>query len=334
MIIDAHTHGLHGKYLDSLEAAGGDYARKNIANLHGLMQNKPHFFDVTSRVETLDRNGIELQVVSPGCHLDSNSMPGDASVRLALARAINDNMARLMEDSRGRLVGVGNVPLTDFEGSGSKEMERALRTLGLKAINIPTHLRGKPIDLAEFEPFWAKAAEMNVPVYLHPLAPIDASGRPYEAEYDLIHAFGWPFETVLALSRLVFSGTMEKYPGLKIVGHHLGGGIPFAWGRIAETYTPERQKKFLGRVLPKPVLHYFSNFYYDTVVGDNAPAIRCAYEVFGPDRIVFATDTPFGSGAGESRMADYPRVIRSLAFSDEENIKIFEGNIRQVLNLG
>jgi len=333
MIIDAHTHGLHGQHLGPLETGGGDYARKSLSRLRSLTQNKPHFFDVPLRVETLDRNGIDLQVVSAGWHLDSNSLPGDASGQLALARAINDNMARLMEDSRGRLLGVGNVPLVDYEGAGSKEMERAIRTLGLKAVSIPTHLRGKPIDLPEYEPFWAQAAELDIPVYIHPLSPMDPSGRPYEAEYDLTHAFGWPFETMLALSRLVFSGMMDKYPSLKIVSHHLGGGIPFAWGRIRETYRPERQKKFLGRILPKPVLDYFSSFYYDTAVGGNAPAVRCAYEVLGPDQIVFGTDTPFGPGTGESRMADYLKAIRSLAFPEVDNEKILAGNIRRILKL-
>jgi aminocarboxymuconate-semialdehyde decarboxylase len=333
MIIDANTHGLHGKYLDPLEKAGGDWAKKSLASLRSVTKEKPHFFDVTLRIEMLDRNGIDLQVVTPGHHLECNSLPGDPPDQLALAKAINDNMAKLMEASKGRLLAAGNIPLAGFERKASKEMERAIKGLGLKAINISTHLRGKPIDLPEFEPFWAQAAEMNVPVYIHPLDPVNPSGRPYESDYGLAYNFGWPFETALALSRLVFSGIMEKYPALTIVGHHLGGGIPFAWGRISETYVPDRQKKFLGRVLPKPVFDYFSKFYYDTVVGESAPSIRCAYEVFGPDRIVFATDAPFGPGTGECRLANYPAVIRSLGFSDADNEKIFGGNIRRILNL-
>jgi len=74
------------------------------------------------------------------------------------------------------------------------------------------------------------------------------------------------------LSRLVFSGVMERYPTLKIISHHLGGGmIPFFWGRILETYAPEKQQGLIGRVLPKPLLDYFSLFYYDTAVGGMLP---------------------------------------------------------------
>ncbi len=332
MIIDAYTHGLHGGYLDQLATAGGDWAKQILARLLARVRNKPHLSDVGLRVEQLDRNGIDLQVVTP--ILDSNLLLGDVAAQLAMARAINDNMARLMEDSKGRLLASGSIPLVGFEQGGRQEMERAIKTLGLKAIILPTNLRGKPPDLPEFEPFWAQAAEMNVPVYIHPKDPVGQTDRSYEAEYDLIHNFGWPFETALILSRLVFSGIMERYPTLKVVSHHLGGGmIPFFWGRINETYDPDEQEKTIGRVLPKPLFDYFSRFYYDTAVGGSAPAIRCAYEVFGADQIIFATDTPWGPGTGESRLANYPKVIKSLGFSDADNKKILGDNARRVLNL-
>jgi aminocarboxymuconate-semialdehyde decarboxylase len=216
-------------------------------------------------------------------------------------------------------------------------MERAIKTLGLKAIGIVSSMNGNPIDLPEFEPFWAQAAELDIPVYIHPKNPSSTTGRSYEAEYDLIHNFGWPFETVLMLSRLVFSGIMERYPALKVVSHHLGGGmIPFYWGRTLETYEPENQRRNYGgqtQVLPKPLFDYFSRFYYDTAVGGSAPAIRCAYEVFGADQLIFATDAPWGPGTGEFRLAEYPKVIESLGLPEEDKRKIFADNARKMLNL-
>ncbi len=85
--------------------------------------------------------------------------------------------------------------------------------------------------------------------------------------------------------------------------------------------------------MPKPLFDYFSRFYYDTAAGGSAAAIRCAYEVFGADQLVFATDAPWGPGGGESRLANYPNVIRSLGLSEAENKKIFEDNARKILNL-
>jgi len=336
MIIDAHTHGFHGGYFDQLIAVGGDWAKKRIAFELERARTRPHYLDVVRRVEQLDRNGIGLQVVTSGHRLDVNLFPGDAATRLAIARALNDNMAKLMEDSKGRLLTAGSIPLAGFEQGGRQEMERAINALGLKAINLPSNINGTPLDLPEFEPFWAQAAEMDIPVYIHPRDPVGQTDRSYEAEYDLTHNFGWPFETTLVLARLVFSGIMERYPTLKVVNHHLGGGmIPFFLGRTYETYSPENDEASdrIGRPIPRALLDHFHRFYYDTAVGGSAAAIRCAYEVFGADQLVFATDAPWGPGGGESRLANYPKVIRSLGLSEAENKKIFEDNARRILNL-
>jgi aminocarboxymuconate-semialdehyde decarboxylase len=109
--------------------------------------------------------------------------------------------------------------------------------------------------------------------------------------------------------------------------------IPFFWGRINETYAPANQERTIGRVLPKPLYDYFSSFYYDTAVGGSIPAIRCAYEVFGIDQLIFATDAPWGPGTGESRLVNYPKVIKAVGLSDADNRKIFEDNARKILHL-
>lgn len=335
MIIDAHTHGLDGRSLDRLTDAGGQWAKETLSHLLTLAQNKPHLVDLEPRIEMLDRVGIDLQVVTPCHHLDSNLLPGPGDAQLGMARAINDNMAGFMERSKGRLLTAASIPLEALERGALEEMERAIKGLGLRAVTLPTNLRGKPLDLPEFEAFWARAAEMDIPVYIHPNDPVGHNDRSYEADYDMIHNFGWPYETVLTLSRLVFSGIMEKYPTLKVVSHHLGGGmIPFFWGRINETYAPAYQERTLGRVLPRPLYDYFSKFYYDTAVGGSLPALKCALEVFGPDQIVFATDAPWGPGSGEERLANYPKFIKALGLSEGDNKKIFEDNARKILNLG
>ena len=346
MIIDAHTHCIHGDYLDQIAKSGDKWGAGRAEWARAQAKRKPAFADVSERMAQLDRTGITYQVVTPQWTFDSNLLPGEVSAQLSYARALNDNMARLTEDSKGRLLAAGTVPLTDFESGGRQEMERAINHLGIKAIAISTNLLGKPIDLPEFEPFWALAAEMSVPVILHPADPFTPDSRRYEAEYDLMHNYGWPFETVLAMPRLVFSGIMERYPTLKVVGHHLGGGIPFFMGRTLETYTAttnlstreapgasEQLVKKIGHDLPKSLFDYFSLFYYDTAIGGSAPAIRCAYEVFGADQLLYATDAPFGPGTGEERLESYPKVIESLGLSAEENKKIFESNARRVFNL-
>ncbi|MDP2643327.1 MAG: amidohydrolase family protein [Desulfobacterales bacterium] len=334
MIIDSYSHGYYGKYLDQLVEAGGDFLKQTLDRIRHILQKKPSLVDISLRMKLLDKYGIDRQLLTTIHTMDCNLFPGDQAGQLVIAKAVNEHMARITEDSKGRLLAAGNVPLADFEKGGRQEMDRAIQTLGLKAVMINSNFNGKPIDLPEFEPFWAHAAQMNVPVYIHPNHPAGTTDRSYEDQYGLIHNFGWPYETVLALARLVFSGIMERYPTLKVVSHHLGGGmIPFFMGRTNESYSPEEQQKCFGRVLPRPLEEYFSRFYYDTAVGGSAPAVRCAYEVFGADRIIFATDFPLGPGTGEDRLAQYPEVIRSLGLSEAETRAIFSGNARRVIHL-
>ncbi len=336
MIIDAYAHMFHKTYIERLTEIGGTWVKKKITEAQGIIKRKPLIIDVEQRLAQLSRNGIDFQVVTPTHHLYSYFLPDDPAMQLALVQIINDGMARLMEESKGQLIGCGTIPLAGLEQGGLKEMHRAIKVLGLKAISLPSNYLGKPLDAPEFLPLWNQCSEMGVPIYLHPTGPAGHNDRSYEAEYDLIHNFGWPFETTLALSRLVFSGIMERYPSLKIISHHLGGGIPFFWGRTNETYDPggepEGEMQIVSQTLPKPLIEYFSLFYYDTAIGGSSAAIRCAYEVFGADRLLFATDAPFGPGTGEDRLATYPEAIRSLGLSETDNGKIFADNILAILD--
>ncbi len=180
---------------------------------------------------------------------------------------------------------------------------------------------------------------MDIPVYIHPFNP--AQNRTSERDYIIFHSLGHPFETAVALCRLVFSGVIDRYPTLKIVNHHCGGMIPFFLGRINETYLDridetygaESKRKPTDLVMAKPLFDHFSQFYMDTAVGGSVPAIRCTYEVFGADRLLFATDAPNGPDKGERRLADYPNILRSVGLSEAENEKIFAGNARKLLKL-
>ena len=332
MIIDAHTHGMHGGSLDRISILGGDWTKKRVDKMWARAADFPQELDAVLRAEQLGRYGIDLQVVTPAVRLDANLFPGDAAARLILAAAINDNMARLAEDGKGKLVAAGNIPIGAFNGESRRELERAVRTLGLKAINLPTTINGRPLDLPEYEPFWEVVEEMRVPVYLHPL---EQPGRSYEELLDLPHIFGWPYETTIALARMVFTGMMERHPHLKIVSHHLGGGmIPFFLGRITEsndhTGTVAHEKI---ASLPKPLVDYFRLFYYDTAVGGSTEAIEFCHKVLGAEQIVFATDAPHGPRNGLYRLETYPLLVKSSALPESDREKILAGNARRMLNL-
>ena len=331
MIVDAHSHGLHGGYLEQLAEAGRSWGRKTVDHMRQLSLKIPHLLDVGLRVDDLERFGADLQVVTPPLGCDAALSSGDIAVQLAVARVINDNMARLQEDSKGRLVGIGNVPIGAMEQGGRQELERAITSLGLRGVNVFTTINGKPLDLSEYEPFWTCASEMNVTVYTHPL---EQPGRPYEMIYDVPHTFGWPYETTVMLARLVFSGVMERHPNLKIVAHHLGGGmIPFFMERIIDSNDPNGVAPYKDTTLSRPLFDYFSRFYYDTAGGCGGPGIKCAYEVFGANQLIFATDNPYGPGGAGGRLESDPKVIRSLGFPAADTEKILSGNARRILAL-
>ncbi len=334
MIIDIFTHIASARYLGELAARSNGSLKRRIEGCYHIARERPHAIDVGKRVELLKRYGIDKQVCTLFNMVDSNAIPGDAAEKVSIARAINDSMARIMEDTRGVLVCAGSVPLEALDAGGLKEMERAIKDLGLRAVAFPSHLNGKPLDSAEFLPFWARASELETAVFIHPANPVSAAGRPYENAFDLTHVFGWPFETTLALARLVFSGIMEEYPKVKVISHHLGGAmIPFLFGRIEESYTPDQQEEAMGRVLPKPLFDYFRLFYYDTAVGGSVAAIKCALEVFGAGQLVFATDSPHGPEGGLKRLETYPGLINSLDIPAADKKKILGENAKRILKL-
>ncbi|MBI2933972.1 MAG: amidohydrolase [Chloroflexi bacterium] len=333
VIVDTHTHMINGKDLEKLAGIGGQPFMAAIEQSRKMTAHKPQTGQVAPRVAQLDRHHIDYQLATPVPTLDPNNIGLEPAVEVQMARAINDGMARITEESRGRIVCAGSVPLHNLTGEGIKEMERAVKTLGLKGFGIMTNVRGKPLDSPEFKPFWATAAKLEATIFLHPCDAIGHKDRSYEHEYDLMHVFGWPFETTLAICHLVFSGIMEEFPGLKIVTHHLGGMIPFYWGRIEESYVPELLWKTNVK-LKKPLKEYFSRFYFDTAVGNNPGALRCSYELFGADQMVLATDAPFGPGTGDDRLEQYPKFIQRLGLPEADTRKILGENARRILNLG
>jgi aminocarboxymuconate-semialdehyde decarboxylase len=324
MIIDANTHGLHGDYFQPLLKAGGKWAKQQVEEAIERARLRPELNDPKLRLQQMDRFGIDYQVVTPGHQIDSDRYPGAAATKVAIARALNDNMAKLIEVGKGRMVAIGTISLLGFEAGGRQEMERSIKQLGLKGFSVASNIVGKPLDI--FESFWAAAEELNVPVYIHPRHPQGYGGRPYEKDYDLASKIGWPYETSLSLARLVLSGIMKRYPKLKIVSHHLGGGmIPFFMERLLAGIA--------DRQVAADMLKQFKLIYYDTAVESNASILRLVLDVLGTKRIVFGSDAPYGLNSGNDRLRSYPKLIRSLGLPDKVTNAILADNILRIIKI-
>lgn len=334
MIIDAYTHWTPVNFVKELAKSSDGAARKAAEYAINLSAEKTNFIEVEKRLQDLDKYGYEQQITMVHSIIEPNTFNLSTEENLRLASVINDDLLELNRKSKGRILGVGTIPLHALDSGGLEEMDRAVDQ-GLKGFMVPTNALGKPVDA--FFPALERASELGVPIYVHPVDTLESMGRPYEIEYDLMHVLGWPYETSVIWARLVLSGIMEKLPDLKVITHHLGGTIPYLIGRIQESYDAKASKVmnvkgelFNSRTSP---LEMVKRFYYDTAIGGNPAAIKCGNEVIGYRNIIFSTDYPWGPDAGRSRMNSYPEHVRNADFSPEELEDIFHKNITKLLRL-
>jgi predicted TIM-barrel fold metal-dependent hydrolase len=181
----------------------------------------------------------------------------------------------------------------------------------------------------------------DLPIWVHPTRTAKFADYPGEAKskYEIWWLFGWPYETSAFMARLVFSGMMEKLPGLKIITHHLGAMAPFFDARIglgmdqlgART-ADEDYTLILKRMAKRPV-DYFRMFYADTSVNGSVSAMRCGLDFYGPDHVLFGTDCPFDPEGGPMFIREIIRGISTLKLKDTDLRKLYFGNAIRMLKL-
>ena len=233
--------------------------------------------------------------------------------------------------------GIAALPMNDIDAALA-ETDRAINDLRLRGVLIYTPINDKPLDSPEFMPLYEKMAKYNLPLLIHPMRNPDYPDYKGESEskYRIYNTFGWPYETSTAMTRIVFSGILEKYPTLKFVTHHCGGMIPYFAERIRQFHDLGEMrwglKYFQG--LTKAPVDYYKMFYADTALYGNAPALMCGNAFFGPDHILFAIDFPLGDmefGARNYRQTI--NAIEEMDITDEDRKKIYEGNARKLFRL-
>jgi aminocarboxymuconate-semialdehyde decarboxylase len=304
-----------------------------LGNIGARLRGVKKLFDLDERFREMDRFGDYREIISlPNPPIEDLAT---GLVGLELARIGNDAMAELCARHPQRFPSfVAAVSMTDVEGS-VKEARRAVKELGAAGIQIFTNIAGKPLDDGAFEPIFATMAELDQPIWLHPARTADMSDYAAEkkSRFEMWWCFGWPYETSVAMVRMVFNGLLDRYPKLKIVTHHLGGMIPYYDGRIGpgmQVLGSRTSDEDYSKVLPslkRPHLDYLHDFYGDTALfGGGIHAVRCGLEFFGSDHVVFATDTPLGP------IAPTIEVIKRLEMPESDRRKIFAGNAERLIN--
>ena len=294
MLVDIYTHIVPPQLLKYLESQGGSSGLvKRMAAVHEL-------HNLEARFRAMDAFGDYRHVISlPNPPLEAITTPAQG---IELARLSNDAMAEMVSRHPDRLPAfVAALPFHDMD-STLTELKRAIETLGARGIQIFTNVNGRPLDDPQFEPIFAAMEKYDLPIWLHPART--AAAKDYASEqvsrFEMWWCFGWPYETSVAMSRLVLCGIFDRHPKLKIITHHMGGMIPYFDTRIEGgmallgTRTQSEDYSGILPALKRPLIEYFHMFYADTALFGESRGLACGLDFFGVSNVVFATDAPFG----------------------------------------
>jgi uncharacterized protein len=359
--IDLFAHVCPQKYIDSFEKNNERGITWKQLGGDASTMGGPVLFNADKRVELMERLEDYSQFLVPiGEVLEPFMSPKDT---YKLVQSYNNALSEWFDKYPKQFVGAAaSVPWNDTE-SALKEIERAITQLGFKGIvmHAPTFQynegtpiekgvdweSAKPYDSPDFLPIFEAMSKYNLPIWIHPngMTGVPAYRGEKRGKFALFHIFGWPMETVMAMSRLVCGGVLAKYPDLRFVTHHCGGMIvPGLVSRIDEEFdrydfAAGVNWSKLGRenatnTNHKRPIEYFKMFYGDTALYGGPEALDCGFKFFGAEHIVFGTDYPMDMENGTKFVNRASEAIYKMNVSDADRQLIFEGNARRILRLG
>jgi aminocarboxymuconate-semialdehyde decarboxylase len=303
--VDVHAHALSPRLVE-LTASHRETA--NPHNEH-LMRTryKAAFESLDARLETMDRQGIDMQVVS---HMPNFAYWAERDLAEQIVEAANTHIADLCARQPQRLVGLCLVAL-QFPDLAAHQLEAAMASMGMKGAEIATRVNDMELDDERLEPFWSAAEQLGALIFMHPAG--STLGQRL-AKYYLSNVIGNPLDTTIALSHLIFGGVLERHPRLKLCAAHGGGYLPSYIPRSDHGYEvrPEAQ------IIPRPPSYYLRRVFVDTLVFKPENVAHIAREL-GASQLVLGTDYPFDMG--EDRPLDVLAAVGGLSADDRERIK-------------
>jgi len=325
MIIDWHNHFYPDPYIKGL-AKESTYAKVEKDDQDRLLIHYEGDYnivvgahiDIEERLKGMDKAGIDLHVLT----LTTPSVEREETkTGIKLAELANDGYRDIIEQYPERFIALAALPLQDPEAA-ALELKRAVTELGLRGGTLMSNINGKPLDSKNLSPIYEMAVKLDVPLYIHPTSPINSKAME---DYRLVPILGFGVDTSLAVLRLVFSGTLEKYPNLKLVASHLGGVYPYLRGRIEIGYNayPECKEN-----INKPPSHYLKKIFMDSIIYDN-DVLMSTLAFCGAEKIVLGSDDPHQIGDIEQAVSR----INQLDISDHEKQLILSENSRKLLRI-
>jgi aminocarboxymuconate-semialdehyde decarboxylase len=294
---------------------GYTYLRQDGADY--ILNSWADWFDLDRQLEHMDGLGHQVDVV---CSIGPFSvffsdLPAEEGRDAAIHW--NEEMAGAQRKYPDRLWASAAVPLVDTK-IAIEVLDDAVNRLGLMGVNMPGSIGSDArIDAPRLEPFYARVAELGLPLFLHPTDAVFADMLDgYDGSLHL--SLGRVIEVSVAAMRLVLSGIMERHPKLKVVMSHTGGALPYQSGRMDKN-TPKAK-------LPRPASTYLKRMYTDTV-SPHAAGIKFAIDYYGIDHVMYGTDYPCWDPASALKLID------EIGLSKAEQEKLFYSNARRILGL-
>lgn len=325
MIIDFHNHFYPKAYLDELKRMKG-YASVETDSQGKLLIRYagdyniivgPHIH-LEDRLKAMNRCHMDMQVLTlttPGVERE------DPKRGIRLAESTNDEFGQIVEKHPNQFAALATLPLQEPDAAAD-ELERAVKECGLKGAMLLSNVNDEPLDSKRFIPIYEKAAKLDVPLHIHPTSPINHAAMD---DYRLVPILGFGVDTTLAVLRLVFSGILERLPGLRLVASHLGGVFPYLRGRIDTGFQAYPECKVN---ISKPPSDYLRQIWMDSLCYDH-DVLMSTYAFSGAEKIVLGSDFPHQIADLENAVAR----IKQMKIGDDQKEKILGGNAARLLKL-
>ena len=282
--------------------------------------------EIGARLKTMDEHGIDVEALS----INANWYKVERDLAEKIIDIQNAKLAETCSKHPDRFVAFATVAL-QFPDLAAEQLQKAAKQYGFRGVSMGGHVAGIEISDPKFHPFWQKAEELGVLVFIHPQgdgAPTQL-GQRFKGNGYLSNVIGNPLETTIALSHLIFEGTLDRFPGLKICAAHGGGFLPSYPGR-SDHGCPTRPDLCPGGThgpIKKAPSEYLKQMYYDTMVFQPEAVRHLAAEV-GSDRLMIGTDTPYPR---TSTAVDL--ILDTKELTDEEKIAVLGGTAARLLGI-
>jgi len=311
-VIDAHGHFV---FQEELEVVQATPLARNVSNNLGSLVLGPE------RLRVLDESGIDIQILT---HQGGWWYNADRDLARRIVDVQNQKLSQWCSAHSDRFVGLASVAL-QHPDLAAEQLDTAVKKLGLRGVGIAGHAGGEVPSTPKYDPFWTKVQELGVMVFVHPGGAdnIIRDGA-LRGRGDLGNIIGNPLETTFFLSRMIFDGTLDRFPGVKFCGAHAGGYLPSYIGRTDVACDVREGANCANKKHPR-------EYFKDQILVDSMvfteEGLRHLVAEFGASQIVYGTDTPY------KWLASVDLILKAPFLKDAEKEAILGGNLMKLLRI-